>query len=76
MKRISKTKRKTPTVGMLTEKQALLNIPTLSVSAFNIKEIESTQTKNAFVATIRPIIPISFAVMNAPRCQMRQPPQQ
>ncbi|MGH2509022.1 MAG: hypothetical protein ACRDHZ_16700, partial [Ktedonobacteraceae bacterium] len=48
----------------------------MNIPAFNIKEIKPTYTKDAFIATIRPIRPIPFAMMNAPCCQMRQPPEE
>lgn len=72
----SKTKRKTPAIGIFTKKQALLNISTTRISAFNIEEVEPTQTENAFIATINSIIPISFAVMHARGSQMCKPPQE
>ncbi|MEO7021608.1 MAG: hypothetical protein ABI234_15760 [Ktedonobacteraceae bacterium] len=54
----------------------MLNISPASISAFNSKERESPDAKDAFVATICPIIPISFSVMNARCGKMRQPPQE
>src|SRR5260370_31005105 len=71
-----KSKRKVPTMCIFAEKQALLDISTMSIPTLNIKEIEPAQTKDAFVATISPSIPISFSVMNARRREVRQPPQQ
>jgi hypothetical protein len=64
-----------PSIRVFTEKQALLNISTTNISAFNIEEIEPPNAEDAFVATISSIIAISFPVMDARRRQMREPPQ-
>lgn len=75
-KSASKLKRKTPSIRIFAEKQALLDIPTTTISAFNIKEIEPSNAENAFVSTIRSIIAIAFPMMHARRRQMREPPEQ
>ena len=65
-----------PTSCILAKKQALLNISTTNISAFNIEEIEPPNAEDAFVAAISSIIAISFPVMDARRRQMCQPPQE
>lgn len=48
----------------------------MSIPAFNVKEVEPTNPKDAFVTAICPIIAVSFAVMHASCRQVCQPPQQ
>lgn len=51
-------------------------MPAFRISSLNIQEIEPAYPKDAFVATIMPVVAISFPVMDAGSSHMSQPPEQ